>query len=167
MTLSACASAPSIVGKIPTEQQDFTLSKNELSAKFPVITNYDLEHIKISDAFIRCTSIEDLTNSWGKPTEITNDWLHFHAIALGAVAVGSIAGGGIAGATIGTGIVMAMMPLPYQTYTWNKGNYSIEAKVDTGIFCGYRTRIQHWNWKEKKVESRFNKEDAPAQKPDR
>ena len=148
VTLSGCAATPSIFGKIPTEQQDFTLSKNDLSAKFPEITNYELDHVKISDVFTRCTSIEDLVKTWGKPAEITNDW-HYHAIALGAVAVGSVAGGGITGGAIGTGIVMAIMPLPYQTYTWNKGNYNIDATVDTAIFCGYKTRIRHWKWKEK------------------
>lgn len=143
LLLFGCASSKTL-GRVPTDMQDFKLSDNEIKEKFPEISNYNKKETEAT--LTHCATFDQLVALWGPPDETKNNWLRFHVPAFGAVAVGSIAGGGVVGATVGTGIVLGMVPAPFQTYTWHKGNYTINADSDLTIFCGYKRRLISWEW---------------------
>ena len=132
------------LGNIPTDQKDFNLSKDDIRAKFPEVAIYDKKGFK--DVLGRCTPIQELVSLWGEPDKKKNDWFRYHIPAFGAIAVGGIAGGGVVGTTVGTGIVLGIAPAPFQTYTWHKGNYTINVNTDLSIFCGYKRRLIYWEW---------------------
>lgn len=138
-----CASSRAL-GKLPTGPQDFNLSENEIKDKFPEISIY--EKGKLKNVFGYCTPIKEVITLWGEPDEKRDHWWRFHIPAAGAIAVGSVAGGGIVGALFGTGIVIGMNPVPIRTYIWHKGNYAINADIDSSIFCGYMKRLLYWEW---------------------
>jgi len=137
-----CA-GPRSLGSIPTESQDFLLSKEELKSKFPEIAVYEEENVK---PFGYCTPLNELISVWGNPDEEKYDLMRFHGPAAGAIAVGTFTGGGPIGAIVGAGIVLGISPKPFQKYTWFKGNYRILVETDTSIFCRYRTRLLTWEW---------------------
>jgi hypothetical protein len=133
------------LGLIPHDDQDFRLPIEELKAKYPEISVYE----KKGFSFGYRTPIKEVIDQWGEADKQSIQLLP-HGLMLTAITTGGIASGGITGPLIGTVIVLGMYPVPASVYSWKKGDYVIEAVVDSSIFGGYMKRLWFWEWKNKK-----------------
>ncbi len=141
---SSCATSRPL-GLLPHDEQDFKMSIEELKAKYPDISIYEKEGF----SFGYRTPIKEVIEQWGEPDEKKVQLLQ-HGLMFTAIAAGGIASGGITGPLVGTVIVLGMYPVPSKIYSWEKGDYVIEAVVDSSIFGGYIKRLWYWEWKKKK-----------------
>jgi hypothetical protein len=137
LLLFGCAGQRQL-GQIPQTSEDFSLPQKELIEKYPEIAMYEKGHY----IFGHCTSIEELTVAWGEPKEKKFKWFTFPA----TYAPLFFLAGGAQGGGIGTGIVLAMYPVPAQEYFYEKGKYTVKVLVDKSFYCGYKARLWTWEW---------------------
>ncbi|MGE5894107.1 MAG: hypothetical protein ACM34I_08645 [bacterium] len=141
------------LGVIPKSDEEFTKPISELQQQYPDITSFMPEIGKKSG--LDCVPISEVREQWGDPDKVDIKWWWspFTYGTLGAITGGVITADPLAFLAAET-LVVAMFPLPTRIYTWEKGDYSIEATVDLSFLCFYKNVLLGWEWK-----NRYEKTD--------
>ena len=146
LVLSGCV-AQKPMGEIPTRESDFALTPAELIEAYPSIKDNNLEYIQ--DATTKTPTLKIFEEKWGPHVSIKDEWTDY------AFRTGYLFGLGYTGLGESTSLwplfgALLTLPnaLPHQTYTWNKGDYSIDVTFTNPIFADEKKSL-YWNWKEK------------------
>jgi len=158
--LCSCVAKKPIV-EIPKSESDFTMSPTEILKVYPSIKENSLEYI--ADATSKIPPYSTFEQQWGTPVSKQKEWAQYIArvgynFGLGYSALGELT----TSWPVFGAIVTLPAPTPNQTYTWDKGDYSIDVTFANLMFGNGKEPL-YWKWRKKGDETSLL--TAPKKRP--
>ena len=144
--LCSCAAKKPIV-EIPKSESDFTMSPTEILKTYPSIKENSPEYI--TDAKAKIPPYSTFEQQWGTPVSKQKEWGQYIARVGFNFGLTYSALSEISTAWPIFGAIFTLpTPTPNQTYTWDKGDYSIDVTF-TDLMFGNEKEPLYWKWRKK------------------
>ena len=142
--MSGCATVPKFES-YPKTSADFELPPGEIEVSFPNVKNFHPDHF---DRKEQPATLEQISNAWGPPALSEKLWGEQVSRIGMFSSVFYVALDGISPLLLVPIAVLAPLSRPPEVFTWEKGDYLVDATFYSAAFEKDR-HLSHWSWKSK------------------